>query len=726
MFLSKHRLHDLNFIWKGLFVFLFITSIYSSSWAKDPIIKDKTLVAWVELADLSLQNGHVLSIQNTKRDIDAVAYGGVKKQRWMAGKRNTKYIFQDQEVWPKETAQPGTMIQIAIVYKDRQTSIYRNGKFYAAYNAETDPLLFDQESVVWLGVMRQKRKGYFNGAIEDARIYDKALDAESIAALQPNVLSKPAPLAWWNFESGLARDRMGRFTDAHLFGNARIADGKLHLDGEASFMLAGEVKSKISYIYYGTTEETRNFRVFREKLLVDPHRPGYHFVIPEGRGAPFDPNGAIFWKGRYHLFYIHLQVRGFCWGHVSSTDLVHWRHHPTSLFPEIGDVDKGMFSGACFINKKGEATMLYHGVGAGNCIATSSDDLLDVWTKLPSNPIVPKTTTKDPYAPGAAPYASWDPHGWREGDTYYAIFGGGRPAIFKADRIDAWAYVGDLMGQAVEGVDIREDVSCPDFFKLGDKYMLLCISHRLGCSYYLGDWKNEQFFPEFYERMSWVDGEYFAPESMLDDKGRRIMWAWVNDGRDKQTQINSGWTGTMGLPRQLWLGEDGMLRMRPVEELENLRYNGRQQSDISIKADSDVLLPDVQGNSLELSLEIFPHNTKQVGLKVCCSPDGKEETVIYYDAIENKIKIDTRKSSLGEGKKTVEAAPFELEKSESLQLRVFIDKSIIEVYANERQALSRRIYPTLPESQNIKLFANGGPAEIKKLKAWDMMPSNPY
>ena len=65
-------------------------------------------------------------------------------------------------------------------------------------------------------------------------------------------------------------------------------------------------------------------RAFRNKLLADPHRPGYHFVICEGFGMPFDPNGAIYWKGRYHMFYIW-QKGGHHWGHASSTDLFHWR-----------------------------------------------------------------------------------------------------------------------------------------------------------------------------------------------------------------------------------------------------------------------------------------------------------------------------------------------------------------------------------------------------------------
>ena len=85
---------------------------------------------------------------------------------------------------------------------------------------------------------------------------------------------------------------------------------------------------------------------------------------------PFDPNGAIFWKGYYHLFYIFQRGDGtHCWGHASSVDLVHWRHHRTGLDVAPRDPDRGIFSGNAFLDRKGTPTILYHGVGIGNAIA---------------------------------------------------------------------------------------------------------------------------------------------------------------------------------------------------------------------------------------------------------------------------------------------------------------------------------------------------------------------
>jgi len=463
-------------------------------------------------------------------------------------------------------------------------------------------------------------------------------------------------------------------------------------------------------------------RQLRLRMLEDPHRPTYHFVIPEDFGYPFDPNGTVFWNGRYHLGYIYQDDGIHYWGHASSRDLLHWRHHPPCLFPTPDSPEEGIFSGNCFINKQGEATMLYHGCGVGNCIATSAEQDLDHWKKLPANPIIPSPKEGDP---DFEKYASWDPHGWLEGDTYYAIFGGKRPAIFRAKELDRWEYVGDLLAHAAPGVDINEDVSCPDLFKLGDKHVLVCISHRLGCRYYIGDWKSEQLHPEFHEQMSWVDNAFFAPESLEDDRGRRIMWAWIFDGRSKETREASGWSGTMSLPRVLWLDEQNRLRMAPVEELERLRYNERVLEDLTVEADREATLETIQGNTLEILVEMIPDGATQCGLKVCCSPCGEEETLIYCDATEKRLKIDTRRSSLGEGSKVVEAGPFE-PNAESLRLRIFVDRSVVEAFADDRQAVMRRIYPTRDDSLHVALFSNGGATRIKSLKAWDMMPSNPY
>ena len=458
-------------------------------------------------------------------------------------------------------------------------------------------------------------------------------------------------------------------------------------------------------------------RALREKLLSDPFRPGYHFVTPEGRCMPFDPNGAIFWKGQYHLFYIFQDARGHNWGHVSSTDLFHWRHHPTGLV-------SGMFSGNCFVNKEGRPTICYHQVGQGNAMAAAIDDDLNEWKKLDSNPITPKTLPGDP---NHDKYRSWDPYGWLEGDTYYAIFGGNRPAIVKSKSLAGpWNYVGDLMGNAVPGVGINEDVSWPISSRSATRGCSCASAIGWVARYYLGEWKNEQFHPRFHEKMSWIDHSFFAPESLVDDQGRRIMWLWIFDSPGFAMRQEAGWSGTMSLPRVFSLGPDGMLRMNPPCEIERLRYRPQSRADVSLAADQQVVVDGISGNSIELGLEIKAPEARQFGVKVCRSADGQEETLVYYDAVDKKLKVDTTRSSLTEGPKSIEAGPLELKAGEPLQLRVFVDRSVVEVFANGRQAVMCRVYPSKADSVGVAIFSQGGPAHVANLHKWDMMPSNPY
>ena len=459
----------------------------------------------------------------------------------------------------------------------------------------------------------------------------------------------------------------------------------------------------------------------REHLLSDPARPGYHFVVPEGLAIPFDPNGAIYWKGRYHLFYIFQDKRtgkkSDHWGHVSSTDLFHWRHHPTGLL-------EGMYSGNCFINEDGVPTICYHQVGQGNAMAVALDDDLNEWRKLASNPITPKTEEGDEHH---GKYRSWDPHAWLEGDTYYAIFGGKRPAIAKSPSLSGeWKYVGDLFAHGVDGVDLDEDVSCADLFKLDGKDVLLCISHRLGCRYYIGEWKDEQFYPEFHAQMSWADNVFFAPESMQDDKGRRIMWAWLLDFRDFGVRMEYGWSGTMSLPRVLSLGDEGELLMDVPEEIEALRYNPVTKPAFEVQPGTETTIDGISGNSIEIIVEMESEDAAEYGVKVCGSPDGQEETVISYDASAGELKMDTQKSGPEGTPKGVEAGPFKLKDGERLELRIFVDHSVVEVFANRRQAVMRRIYPSQPESVGVSLFSAGGTTQVHSLRSWTISPSNPY
>ena len=502
-----------------------------------------------------------------------------------------------------------------------------------------------------------------------------------------------------------------------------------------------------------TTNLVKAARELHEKYLHDPHRPSWHFMAPTGVCFPFDPQGCIFWKGKYHLFYA-IQVKGKgAWGHSSSADLVHWMHHPVPLTVNPGDPETAVFAGGAMIGKNGKPMMIYHGLDIGTCIATPDDDDLIRWTKSSKNPVIRLPKQGDPQY---GRYHVWDTCGWKKDGVFYSISGdkpntlpetdGDIAFLFRSTDLVNWEYMHPFYKSNRQWTPKDEDCSCPDFFPLGKKHVLMFISHTQGTQYYIGRYENDRFHPEQHGKMNWPGGPVFANDSLVDDKGRRIMWAWACESIERETQRASGWSGVMTMPRVLSLSDDGTMLINPAEELEKLRMNPRNKGSFSVPAGADLTLKGVTGDSMEMSFEVDLQEATQFNVKVRCSPTGNEETVITYDAAAGELKIDTTKSSLRDDifqpfpypqaayfpKKIrqskdirVQKAPFKVPHNEILKLRVFLDRSIIEVYANGRQCITQRIYPSRADSKQVKLSCDGGAVVVKSLRAWDMARANP-
>lgn len=519
-------------------------------------------------------------------------------------------------------------------------------------------------------------------------------------------------------------------------------------------------------------EAVRLSRMLREKLLGDRYRPGYHFAIPEDIGVPGDPNGAFFANGRYHLMYLYDRRGGrywkdknFCWGHISSGDLVHWRHHPDAIVP--GDGDGGCYSGGAFVDDDGTAYLSYWALpeengrsqGSGIGIARSCDRHYEKWEKFAKIPCTDFGILEYTDGEGKRRYlANADPSNiWKKDGMYYLQAGNllvmdkfrqdkDAPEIYKGDWVDLfrsanlkdWVYVGRFYQRKTDNTwtDVSEDAMCSSFLPLpgkpgggacSGKHLQLFISHNKGCQYYIGEYdrENDRFIPETHGRMSWADNTYFAPEALVDDKGRQIMWAWLRDNITDNALDQYGWTGVYGLPRKLWLGEDQTLNMAPAEELERLRYNEKSFPGVVLRDEETDCLQGINGESCEIDLMINPGTAKRMGLKVRTSDNGEEVTLLYYDAESKHLVFDSTRSGKM-GRRVEETAPFALKEGEKLSLRVFIDKSVIEIFANQRQAIARRVYPERDDSTGVFIFCEGGEAFFERIQTWEMMPSNPY
>ncbi len=653
----------------------------------EPALTDKTLVVWVAPANLSQRGGSALTIDDGHDHFDAIVFGELAPTKWMAGSDFYRRSESDQAGSFTETAGPKSFVQLAIVYAGKHVVVYRNGQSYSRYTMAGNPEEFGPASLVNIGKRhrRQSDNAHFAGAIADARIYDRALSTAEIVALMPKVASDLRPWAWWSFEDGEAKERTGRFPITELSGGARVEDGKLILDG-----ITGEMVCK-------TGRETP----FSYETPVRPVIPPsewltFHLAHPgPGNAIPGDPNCAFCWKGLYHLHYIYTHNDGFSFAHVSSEDMLHWKWHPTTLTPP--KTGHGMFSGTGFFTKEGRPAIIYHGQGSGrNQIAIAEDDQLEKW----SAPVAFEPNIRPDQE--ASKIAHWDPDAWIDNGSYYALSGGsprsGKPAtLFKSVDLKNWDYLGLFFTREMPDVQPDEDVSCPNFFPIGSKRMLLCISHTLGCRYYLGEWKNEQFTPDFHARMNWHGWDFFAPESVLTVDGRRVMWAWCDLGYPQ--------TGIQSLPRELSLSDTGALLIKPLRELETLRYDERREHDLSIKNGVPVMLKEIAGNALELKIVIASDAAASFGVGVYCDKEGKEGFPITFEPGLRLLQIGALK------------VPFDTKPEEPVQLRVFLDKNVIEVFANDRQAAVAS-HKYLPENLGICLFGNGGDSTVNEVKAW--------
>lgn len=538
------------------------------------------------------------------------------------------------------------------------------------------------------------------------------------------------------------------------------------------FAISQNRSGSVSHNQAISKEVIESTKEFRMRLLADPYRPAYHFCFPEDDGRPGDPNGAFYANGRYHLMYLYNKVgKGFSWGHVSSTDLLHWRHHPDAIIP--GGGDEGCFSGGAYIDKDGSATLSYWMLGdsKGIGLAKSNDLNFNSWTKFDANPVIQSTewgitdlkddTGKELHVGSADPSNIWKKDG-----KYYMITGnllvlrkygsrgkdlpanritpplpddsikyqGDHSYLFFSENMKDWKYLHEFYQSDRKWTDKTEDNMCPSFLPLpldseggkpSGKHLLLFISHNKGCQYYVGTYKDDLFFPQNHGRMSWVDNSYFAPEALVDNKGRQIMWSWIFDDRPDSIKDYFGWNGTYGLPRSLWLASDGTLRMTPIKELESLRIGEVNVPTVKVTSGKEIKLNLPSRELMEFEVTINPLNAEKFGVKLGVSKDGREETVIYYDRNDQKLKFDTRNSGLKFGRKVIEEAPLELKKNELLKLRVFVDKSIIEVFANDRQAIARMVYPTLGGT-GVSLFSEGGDVIAEKIRTWEINPCNPF
>ena len=481
----------------------------------------------------------------------------------------------------------------------------------------------------------------------------------------------------------------------------------------------------------------RRFAESRQALARDPYRPAYHYVNPEH--TLNDPNGLCFWQGRWHLFYQAYPPEDprQHWGHAASDDLVHWRDLPYAIYP---DPEECCFSGATLVEQD-RVIAMYHGTKAGNMVAVSSDPLLLNWEKVTGKPVIP-ILNPDGSAP---PYRVFDPCIWKEGDAYYSLSGGTLPDgpggktvaadfLLRSADLETWEYLHPFVED--DGFTlVGDDGACPYFWPIGDRHILLFFSHMSGGQYLLGDYDRarDKFVVTNHGKFNFGPfgpAGVHAPSATPDGKGGVIVILNMNPGLPTQ-----GWDQIMTLPRRLTLIDNDELGTEPAGDIESLRCDHVHLNTTALPANQDVLLEGVQGNTMEIVAEINPIDTPMVAMDVLRSPDGEERTRIAFyrergyrnrghrsGTTLSQISIDTSCASIlpDARSRAPETASVLIDPEEPLKLRVFVDRSVVEVFVNGRQCLAVRVYPGREDSIGVSLRSQGRDGCLKSLDAWRM------
>ncbi|MFB3167592.1 glycoside hydrolase family 32 protein [Neobacillus sp. 179-C4.2 HS] len=466
----------------------------------------------------------------------------------------------------------------------------------------------------------------------------------------------------------------------------------------------------------------------KDTIKNSRYRLKYHFMAPIGWIN--DPNGLVQYKGEYQLFYQYYPYDSkwgpMHWGHAKSTDLVHWEHLPVALAPsesyDCGEVPGyGCFSGSGVVDGE-ELVLIYTGHVDNKepmqvqCIATSKDGLQ--FEKHFQNPVI------DDYPEDGSPDFR-DPKVWKHDGKWYMVVGShtdgkGKALLYVSTNLKDWDYV----GVAAESNGTQGDMwECPDLFPLQNHHILL-VSPMYGKQnekpfYVIGEMDYEKgVFTQQTVRTLDYGFDFYAPQTLLDDNGRRIMIGWMEKWLTKMPSQQHGWAGAMTIPRELLLEGGTIVKQKPVIELENLRTNEKHYDSLIVENERIVNESMEESSEVIIDFDLNETTASSFGLQLRCSEDGNERTEIILDAAKKEIILDRNYAGVGE--KGYSKAPFTINDDGTIQVRIFMDTTSVEVFVNDgEQVITNRIFPD-DSSRLFKLFSKDGKVCVSRMTTWTL------
>ncbi|MDO3661461.1 GH32 C-terminal domain-containing protein [Bacillus sp. C28GYM-DRY-1] len=486
----------------------------------------------------------------------------------------------------------------------------------------------------------------------------------------------------------------------------------------------------------------------------EDYRPQYHFT-PEANWMN-DPNGMVYYAGEYHLFYQYhpygLQWGPMHWGHAVSKDLVTWEHLPVALAPD----DKGtIFSGSAVVDRNNTSgfqtgkekplVAIYTQDREGHQVQSIaySNDKGRTWTKYAGNPVIPNPGKKDFRDPKVFWYE-------KENKWVMVLAAGDRILIYTSKNLKQWTYASEFgQGEGSHG-GVWE---CPDLFELPvdgnpnqKKWVMQvsvgngAVSGGSGMQYFVGDFDGTHFKNENpSNKVLWTDygKDFYAAVSWSDipsSDGRRLWLGWMSNWQYANDVPTSPWRSAASIPRELklkTLTEGVRVVQTPVKELQTIRGTSKSWKNQTISPTSQNVLAGLSGDTYELHAEfqVTPSSAAEFGFKV---RTGRNQfTKVGYDRKNKKLFVDRSESgnvtfnpTFNTGKQTAPLKPV----NGKVKMRIFVDRSSVEVFGNDGQQVITDIILPDRSSKGLELYAANGSVKLKSFtiyplkKVWGTSP----
>ena len=479
-----------------------------------------------------------------------------------------------------------------------------------------------------------------------------------------------------------------------------------------------------------TLREARKYEEATEQMLDPQQRPTFHLATRVGWMN--DPNGFSIYKGEYHMFYQYHPYEPVWgpmhWGHAVSKDLLHWDYLPAALAPDSPYDRDGCFSGSAIELPDGRQLLMYTGVinmpgydghkqeYQTQCLAVG--DGID-YVKYDKNPVL----KGDDLPEGFSRFDFRDPKIWRKADGTYRCIVGNRPAdgsgqilLFESEDAFNWKFKKVLIENKNRFGKMWE---CPDFFELDGKQVLLTSPQDMfpvGFEYHngngtlclIGDYDEEtETFTEQYDQSIDYGIDFYAPQTILTEDGRRVMIGWLqNWDTCNYRHPKTPWFGQMSLPREIYI-KNNRLYQKPIRELEDLRHDKVEYHDVMVE--DTITLPGVEGRRVDMEITIRPGDADKMYQKfaIFFAQDDTYYSFLSFRPYEEILKIDRKFS--GSLRAIIHQRRCKVDGSNNgeMKLRIILDRRSVEIFINDGiKVISASLFTKI-SAQGISFFADG-------------------